>query len=428
MQEVFVKQFDAFHGRFLVSIAPDVDNAEAVHLFDARGKRWKRLRNLSSPLFTIANLKKVLPVLTDSVDVMVNRVETKTSESECLNIVPFFQELTMDVILRVAFGESRSQQGEQNEVLDVAKAMFAQEGLSFFILLADIFPALAPIIRKLWLASSMFKRNNELFMTEKLRKVVEERRKTRTGGKKENNRRVDFVDMFLDAECEVSALDNEQGDFDSRGSKVGKKLSTEEIVLQCLVFLLAGYDTTANALSFTTFCLAKNPEAQKKVQEEIDFVFGEDDEVTYEKVHKLIYLDWVMKETLRLYPLAALGVSRECMKTTQLENWKIEKGTLVLADVLSTQRDPKLWGDDADEFRPERWESGKLNRHPMAWTPFGAGPRSCVGLRFAYLEEKVAMSRLLRRNSILAVKETELKLVGATVLNPEAVNVKVVPR
>jgi len=147
-------------------------------------------------------------------------------------------------------------------------------------------------------------------------------------------------------------------------------------------------------------------------------------EPTYEQLNQLKFADACMRETLRLEPIAAFAAARTCSETTTLGTYTVEKGTVVMADVFSCHRDPEVWGADADEFRPSRWEDEE-KRPPLSWLPFGAGPRTCIGMKLAYLEEKLALVYILRMYSIRQCSETEseLRMKGAGVLNPESVTI-----
>ena len=132
-----------------------------------------------------------------------------------------------------------------------------------------------------------------------------------------------------------------------------------------------------------------------------------------------------MKESLRLHPLAARAAARECMESTTLGNIKIDKGVQVAADVYTIHYSEEIWGPDAHVFNPDRWLT-EDKRHPMAWLPFGAGPRTCIGMRFAYLEEKNFLISCLKKFNIVRSANTpdKLKLQGALVVAPEDVKVK----
>lgn len=178
--------------------------------------------------------------------------------------------------------------------------------------------------------------------------------------------------------------------------------------------MLGGYETTATALSYLTFVLATHPEEQRRLQEEIDKI---DDD--YDQLVKLDYLDWFIRETLRMYPIAPFIVNRQCNRTCQIGSLKIEAGTNFAVDMLSLHYDIDLYGPvNPYEFYPERFRE---KRHPLAWIPFGVGPRNCVGMRFAMLEIKQALAQILRRFTILPNENTinRFKSHERFVISPE---------
>uniref|UniRef100_A0A914PCX2 Cytochrome P450 n=1 Tax=Panagrolaimus davidi TaxID=227884 RepID=A0A914PCX2_9BILA len=149
------------------------------------------------------------------------------------------------------------------------------------------------------------------------------------------------------------------GVLDKRNLKISKELSVTEIVGQCFIFLLAGYDTTANSLSFVCYELIKNPETLQKLVEEIDdhLLDSDSEDLSYEKINEMKYLDSVIKESLRLHPVAASAVTRLCMETTEIgekEKIQIEKGTNITIDVLTINYSEKLWGLEPEKFNPDR--------------------------------------------------------------------------
>ncbi len=167
--------------------------------------------------------------------------------------------------------------------------------------------------------------------------------------------------------------------------------------------VIAGYETTSTALGYISYVLATHPSEQQKLQEHIDTHFDserEDDMPSYDTVSKMDYLDMFIRETLRMYPIAPIVINRQSTEDFYIKDiGTIPAGTCIAVDMYSLHFDPDLWGPvDPHEFYPERFAT---KRHPMAWIPFGAGPRNCVGMRFALMELKMALTRLLKTYSII---------------------------
>eukprot|EP00479_Gromia_sphaerica_P015459 TRINITY_DN9823_c0_g1_i1.p1 TRINITY_DN9823_c0_g1~~TRINITY_DN9823_c0_g1_i1.p1 ORF type:complete len:173 (+),score=33.73 TRINITY_DN9823_c0_g1_i1:25-543(+) len=133
----------------------------------------------------------------------------------------------------------------------------------------------------------------------------------------------------------------------SKDKETGHKLDDKEITDQSFLFILAGYETTANTLAFTSYCLATNPRVQQKVLEEVDSVWkGIEGDIQYSDLKKFVYLDWVIQETLRLYPPLAT-IEREAFDDVELGGYAIPVGSTVGIPTYSLQRDSEIYGRDA---------------------------------------------------------------------------------
>lgn len=163
--------------------------------------------------------------------------------------------------------------------------------------------------------------------------------------------------------------------------------------------MLGGYETTATALSYLSFILATHEKEQSRLQNEIDRIYDDHDQIM-----KNEYLDWFIRETLRLFPIAPFIINRQCNKECQIGELKLDAGTNIAVDIYSIHYDEQLYGPVSPlKFYPERFQD---KRHPLAWIPFGAGPRNCIGMRFAMLEIKLAVVQILRQFTILPGKCT----------------------
>jgi len=174
----------------------------------------------------------------------------------------------------------------------------------------------------------------------------------------------------------------------------GSRLSPENIRAQILTFLFAGHDSTAAAMSSLVVFLIANPDVEAKLAAEIHRVVGSADLAAYH-LPQLPYLDWCLKETMRLLPPAG-----RIMKTTLHSDlmlggrWKLEKYTPIFIDIFALQNDPETWGSDVTLFKPERWAAGAP--HPVSYMPFSMGPRGCIGKEFSLIEQKVVAVKLLQ--------------------------------
>ncbi|CAI2358121.1 unnamed protein product [Caenorhabditis sp. 36 PRJEB53466] len=418
LQELFVKKFDNFYARKSTNlIHGNLENSveePRINLFTARGARWKRLRALASPAFSVKALKQVHNVMEDSVINMVDLM-AKHDDGKPFNIHAYYQELTYDIISRLAMGQPNSELFNNNGI-GITKAIFNRTYRVLPWYLAVLFPQFEFMVKRLFFNHENVQGGD----VGKLLKFCSDAVSSRMKEREENaalgiqNTENDFIDMFLN-------YYSEQVEDIEYGSTVEKKVTSEDVVGACFVFLLAGFDTTANSLAYASYLLAKNPDKMRLVQEELDNVLKSPN-VSHDDTGKLKYLDAVIREALRLYPVAWFACSRECVKPTTLGDVHIDKGVKIEADVMSIHHSKEIWGDNALEFVPERWIDAS-NRHVMSWIPFGAGPRQCVGMRLGLVESKTALAHVLRRYDLVAGPETEkeLRTQGCTATSPEAV-------
>uniref|UniRef100_A0A1I7ZZ64 Cytochrome P450 n=1 Tax=Steinernema glaseri TaxID=37863 RepID=A0A1I7ZZ64_9BILA len=438
LQDVFVKKFECFHGRKLpLPMAIDPETSPLNNdVFGSQGLRWKRLRAISNPSFTTSKLKALEPMIQDSVHRFIDIC--KSNENTLYNIHPLYNRLAMDIIQRVAFGrtESHLYGNEPEPIIKIAQKSFNPDPIAtnkiaaFFTGTYDFLPVTKHLF------SFLRQLTGDAFpaLRERLGDVVAERRRLLAAGEEPP---MDFIQMFLDAQADASELEKltreMHGELDRGAVKVSRKMTEEEIKGQCTAFLLAGYDTTANSLAYLTYHLATNPRVQERLYDEIMAVCPNDEDVHLESVNKIAYLDMCVKEALRLNPLGATVCSRKCVKTCRVgeRGLLVEKGVNIRSNVLSVHTDPKTWGENAEEFDPQRFNplnEEAAKRHPIAFQAFGSGPRTCIGMRFALLEEKIAIVQLLRNFFIDRTEETKLVRKGLIIMTPEDVKVVLRPR
>ena len=179
------------------------------------------------------------------------------------------------------------------------------------------------------------------------------------------------------------------------GDEQDTKLTEKQIHDHILTFLAAGHETTAIALVWTMYLLSQYPQVRVKLQDEIRSVMA-GREPTIEELAKIPYLDWVLDESMRLYPPAWLQM-RFVSKETEIDGVKLPVGTLLILSQWVIHRLPEIW-QDAEVFKPERWDPTHEQGIPSgAYFPFGGGPRTCIGMPLAQLEAKIILASILQR-------------------------------
>jgi len=207
----------------------------------------------------------------------------------------------------------------------------------------------------------------------------------------------------------------------------GKYLTEIEILAQAIAFFTAGYETTASTLSFCTYELALNPDIQQKLYEEVTSSSDFEGFIPYDTLVKLPLLDAVLSETLRKYP-PGLSLTREVSVDYQLANTGITlfKGQTVEIPVYAIHHSNEFY-PNPNQFKPERFLPQNRNQLiPYTYLPFGAGPRNCIGTRFALIEAKLCLVSVLQKYIFSVSPKTEIPLkfkITTGLLQPNSVYV-----
>nr|XP_055195914.1 cytochrome P450 3A12 [Nyctereutes procyonoides] len=373
-------------------------------------EEWKRMRTLLSPTFTTGKLKEMFPIIGQYGDVLVSNLRKEAEKGKAINLKDVFGAYSMDVITSTSFGVNiDSLNHPQDPFVENTKKLLKFDFLDplFFSIL--LFPFLTPVfeILNIWLFPKK--------VTDFFRKSVERMKESRLKDKQKH--RVDFLQLMINSQ-------------NSKEMDTHKVVSDLELVAQSIIFIFAGYETTSSCLSFLMYELATHPDVQQKLQEEIDATFPNKAAPTYEALVQMEYLDMVLNETLRLYSVAG-RLERVCKKDVEISGVFIPKGTVVMVPTFILHQDQNLW-PEPEEFQPERFSrKNKDSINPYTYLPFGTGPRNCIGMRFAIMNMKLALIRVLQNFSFKSCKETQISLRINTqgIIQPEKpVVLKVEPR
>jgi cytochrome P450 len=177
----------------------------------------------------------------------------------------------------------------------------------------------------------------------------------------------------------------------------GITMTDRQIRDQAMTLFAAGHETTANALAWTFFLLSEHPVVSAKLTAELKSVLSGRPPLV-DDLPNLPYLDWVVSESMRLYP-PAWTQGRRAIEPFEMEGFRFPAGTTVMFSQWVLHRLPDIWGDP-NSFRPERWDPQKEQKVPAgAYFPFGGGPRMCIGMPFAQLEARLLLAVILQHFS-----------------------------
>ncbi|KAF5203506.1 Cytochrome p450 [Thalictrum thalictroides] len=275
--------------------------------------------------------------------------------------------LSADVISRACFGSSYGMGNEIFKTLGALKVIIAKKNFIFGIPSFSYLPT---------------KKNREIWKLEKkvkssVLKIVKQCTK----------------DPMSSKDLLMTILKN------ANSSQLPPGASNQFIVSNCKNFYFAGHDTTATAAQWILVLLASYPEWQMHARAEVVEVCG-DKLPNPDSIGKMKMLTMVIQECLRLCPPSAF-VAREAIEELKLGDLNIPKGTHIWVPIAVMHRDTRIWGHDVNEFRPDRFKngiSGACNL-PIAYMPFGMGPRTCVGQHLAMVELKIILCLILSKFS-----------------------------
>ena len=334
-----------------------IGSAVGNGLILSEGEKWRQQRRRYSPLFAARNL----PVLARHFAETGAEVAESLAENEGpVDVAQIAPASTLTNISRVIFSGNEEVSAEQIRVGLVRYFNYISD-ISLFDLMG--LPKWLP--RKKWLSSKA----PVTTMRDLARQVIEQRRS------EDRPESLDFLDLMIDAL---------KSDFED----------AETTVDNLLTFVVAGHETSANALAWGYYLLALNPYMQNRIRREIRSACS-GKHVTFEDLEKMPLLRAHIKETLRLYPSAAF-FARDASDTVDIKGVKIEQGDALFFPVYSLHRNEQLW-DAPEQYRPERFLGSPLPRGQ--YIPFGDGPRICIGAQYAETEIMVLMASVLRRIS-----------------------------
>jgi cytochrome P450 family 9 len=413
IKKITIKDFEHFMNH-------DNHNVETDRLFSKsvlilRNQKWKDMRTMLSPIYTSSKMKYMYGLLTECMDefIAINEDKAKTNGGKIeIETHDVFARITADGIATTALGfKGDCVKNKGSEIYKIADGLEEDFTNPTNVTLNFTFPKIFKLLNM-----QMFRKSIHDFF---LVNVVNEIQRRREG----KIVRPDVIQLLVQAK--EGQLKLEAGDADELSyteSKV-KKISNwtdEDLVAQAMVLFLGGFETTATLMQVISYELSKNPEIQQTLIDEVDEMLENlnGKTISYDQLNSMKFLEMVVNETLRKWP-SFRGAIRSCNKDYNLvddetgETITIQKGTDVWIPFGEIQMDPKYF-PNPEKFDPYRFsDENKGNIQSGTFLPFGMGPRTCIGSRYALLEAKLLLFSILTKFKIEKCSKTPEKLTHA---------------
>lgn len=391
INEIFVKDFANFSGRGSMMHIHDLQPMLSDTLLFSKGQVWKDIRTCMSHFFTGAKLKTVLPSLLDAEGQFIKILGDNADRGAEVDIEEHCARFTFDAIAKAAFGiDTGVQRDPRNPIFQAVLQVLPNMMEGFVYKMGQ------SLFHWSWLfmvplrVASLFTSNPFAEVSKKAKGVIEYR---------QLNPQVSLPDMaqiLLD-----DALDRKDA-----AAKTGSKTKSraplpaatiQKISTNSLFVFLGGYDPAHSVLTYWFYLMGKHTDVQERMRQEALEAFKmEGDHLSKKTLTNLRYANQVISETLRIYPPVITTTTRGAEKDWQYGRYVIKKGTTVLVPTYQLLHDPLYWVNP-EKFDPDRFSAD--NRHlinPIAYQPFGLGPRMCLGQRLALLQLASVTTQVLR--------------------------------
>ncbi|HEU5004271.1 MAG TPA: cytochrome P450 [Actinomycetota bacterium] len=363
----------------------EIEDLLGSGLLTSEGEVWKRQKRMVQPLFTRTRVAGYVPMMVGHARRLVADWTEAARAGRPVDLHEDMTAVTLRVVGTAVFG------AEVDHMIPVLRDTVPY--LSNRALQRGLSPVKLPAT---WPTPGNRKAaRDKAAIYGMVDDLIASRRRQRTEGE-------DLVNLLLDAQ-------------DPEG---GQRLRDDEVRDQALIFLLAGHETTATALTFALHLLGHHPAAQERVAAEAAAVLA-GGELGLEQVQALSYTTMVVKEAMRLYPSAS-ATGRTSYVDDVIGGYRIPAGATVIVSPWATHRHPGFW-DAPDTFDPERFTTeAEKARHRYAYFPFGGGPRACIGQYFSMLEAAVVTASVVQAFAITTSSDPVKLFTGITLRPGEA--------
>ncbi|XP_050101183.1 cytochrome P450 4d2-like [Anopheles aquasalis] len=390
-------------------------------LLISSGEKWFQRRKIITPTFHFKILEQFIRSFNTESDTMVKLLRKHVNGKE-FDIYDYVTLMALDSICETSMGTTvDAQHNPNNQYVQNVKRMAVLVLLRTISVLGPYATLYNVFHPNAWEQRRVIKQLHHFTDS-----VIRSRRQQLASSKAEHvnfdlneenlysKRKLTFLDLLLNVNVD------------------GKPLSDLDIREEVDTFMFEGHDTTTSGISFTIYELARNPDVQERVYEEIVSILGPDHktaELTYQNLQEFKYLDLVVKEGLRMYPPVGI-IGRALVEDLELNGTIVPAGQNILVPIYVIHRNPEIY-PNPNQFDPSRFsEEAESKRGPFDYLPFSIGARNCIGQRYALMEMKVSLIKLIAHYRILPGESLKkLRIKTDLVLRPDiGIPVKIVLR
>jgi len=389
LKQIHIKEFAAFPIRSKEFTETQGEVMKNV-LTAVTGKQWTRCRQVMTPMFSAAKLRHMLPLMDRCSEKLVENMREKSESDGKFDAQDIISRYTMDAMCATTFSTDSNAQdlnsGEDTTIVKRTKeALSINPFTSPIVLSVLIFPWLEPYVAKL--GGQFWPREFIDYYCKLTDSVMEQKASA------PSDHRTDLMQLMLDNEI-----------TDEQAKTVDKGITRKEIVANSIIFIIAGFENSKMLLTFLCYNLATSPECQNRLRKEIqDGIAAHDGKLNYDSLNEMKYLTQCVNETLRLQTPVIIN-QRTSQKDIEINGVFIPKNTKVIIPVWALGHSEDIW-EEPMTFNPDRFED-MSSVNPMTFLPWGAGPRNCIGMRFAYMMVKIAIARILLGGEIQPTEGT----------------------
>ena len=352
-------------------------------LLTSDGDFWLKQRRLIQPAFHKQKMNQLVVNMEQIIASELNNL----AEEKPVDIFPMMSQLAYNVVAKSLFHLSASKE-------KLNRIKFIVDEVQKFLIKEVRLPH-----KGWWFALSGQTKKHSLLSLEN-NNIIQEIIEERVASKQQTN---DLLAMLLE----------------TRYEDTGEGMSVTQLIDEIKILFVAGYETTANALTFTLYLLAKHPDVQQKVFQEISEIESQTSE-TVDQLQKMTYINAVLNESMRLFPPAWI-IDRQNVADDTIASYHIKKETLIGISFYELHRNPKYWKNPL-EFNPERFLGEQKKQSLKYFYPFGAGPRMCIGIGFAVYEMCLTIYKIVKKYEIKPVSG-EVRFNPLVTLKPVGVEV-----